>query len=46
VDFKKLKLKVGSSGRALVGKDAGRHRGKLNIQAIDIYGLSEVIGPG
>ncbi len=47
VDFKKLKLKVGIFGAEpwseKMRDDIER---KLNIQAIDIYGLSEVIGPG
>jgi phenylacetate-CoA ligase len=47
VDFKKLKLKVGIFGAEpwseKMRDDIER---KLNIQAIDIYGLSEVMGPG
>jgi len=47
VDFKNLKLKVGIFGAEpwseKMRDDIER---KLNIQAIDIYGLSEVIGPG
>jgi phenylacetate-CoA ligase len=47
VDFKKLKLKVGIFGAEpwseKMRDDIER---KLSIQAIDIYGLSEVIGPG
>ena len=47
VDFKQLKLKVGIFGAEpwseKMRDDIER---KLNIQAIDIYGLSEVIGPG
>jgi phenylacetate-CoA ligase len=47
VDIKKLKLKVGIFGAEpwseTMRDDIER---KLNIQAIDIYGLSEVIGPG
>ncbi|MCX5918460.1 MAG: phenylacetate--CoA ligase [Deltaproteobacteria bacterium] len=47
VDFKKLKLKVGIFGAEpwseRMRDDIER---KLNIQAIDIYGLSEVMGPG
>ncbi|MGE5252930.1 MAG: phenylacetate--CoA ligase family protein [Planctomycetaceae bacterium] len=47
VDIKKLKLKVGIFGAEpwseKMRDDIER---KLNIQAIDIYGLSEVIGPG
>ena len=47
VDFKKLKLKVGIFGAEpwseRMRDDIER---KLGIQAIDIYGLSEVIGPG
>jgi phenylacetate-CoA ligase len=47
VDIKKLKLKVGIFGAEPWSekmRDDIEH--KLNIQAIDIYGLSEVIGPG
>jgi len=47
VDFKNLKLKVGIFGAEpwseKMRDDIER---KLSIQAIDIYGLSEVIGPG
>jgi phenylacetate-CoA ligase len=47
VDFKQLKLKVGIFGAEpwseKMRDDIER---KLSIQAIDIYGLSEVIGPG
>jgi len=47
VDFKKLKLKVGIFGaEPWSEKMRDDIEGKLNIQAIDIYGLSEVIGPG
>ena len=47
VDIRKLKLKVGIFGAEpwseKMRDDIER---KLNIQAIDIYGLSEVMGPG
>lgn len=47
VDFKKLKLKVGIFGaEPWSEKMRDEIERKLNIQAIDIYGLSEVIGPG
>jgi phenylacetate-CoA ligase len=47
VDIKKLKLKVGIFGaEPWSEKMRDDIEGKLNIQAIDIYGLSEVIGPG
>ncbi len=47
VDFKNLKLKVGIFGaEPWSEKMRDDIEGKLNIQAIDIYGLSEVIGPG
>ena len=47
VDFKKLKLRVGIFGaEPWSEKMRDEIERKLNIQAIDIYGLSEVIGPG
>jgi phenylacetate-CoA ligase len=47
VDFKKLKLKVGIFGaEPWSEKMRDEIERKLDIQAIDIYGLSEVIGPG
>lgn len=47
VDFKKLKLKVGIFGaEPWSERMRDEIERKLNIQAIDIYGLSEVIGPG
>jgi phenylacetate-CoA ligase len=46
-DFKKLKLKAGIFG-AEPWSDVMRREieKKLNIDAIDLYGLSEIIGPG
>jgi len=46
-DFKKLKLKAGIFG-AEPWSDVMRKEieKKLNIDAIDLYGLSEIIGPG
>ncbi len=47
VDSKKLKLRVGVFGaEPWSEKMRDEIERKLNIQAIDIYGLSEVIGPG
>ena len=47
VDFKKLKLKVGIFGaEPWSEKMRDEIERKLDIQAIDIYGLSEVMGPG
>ena len=47
VDIKKLKLRVGVFGaEPWSEKMRDEIERKLNIQAIDIYGLSEVIGPG
>jgi phenylacetate-CoA ligase len=47
VDFKGLKLRVGVFGAEPWSDNMRREiEGKLNISAIDIYGLSEVIGPG
>ena len=47
VDFKKLKLRVGIFG-AEPWSEAMRNEIelKLNLSAIDIYGLSEIMGPG
>lgn len=47
VDFKSLKLKSGAFG-AEPWSDSMRREieEKLNLSAIDIYGLSEVMGPG
>ena len=47
VDIKKLKLRVGVFGaEPWSEKMRDEIERKLNIQAIDIYGLSEVMGPG
>ncbi len=47
VDIKKLKLKVGIFGaEPWSEKMRNEIERQLNIDAIDIYGLSEVIGPG
>jgi len=47
VDFKKLKLRVGIFGaEPWSERMRDEIERKLNIQALDIYGLSEVIGPG
>jgi phenylacetate-CoA ligase len=47
IDFKKLKLKVGIFGaEPWSERMRDEIERKLDIQAIDIYGLSEVIGPG
>lgn len=47
VDFRNLKLRVGIFG-AEPWSEAMRNEieGKLNLTAIDIYGLSEIMGPG
>ncbi len=47
VDFRKLKLRVGIFG-AEPWSEAMRSEieSKLNLAAIDIYGLSEIMGPG
>lgn len=47
IDFKKLKLRVGIFG-AEPWSEAMRAEieAKLNLSAIDIYGLSEIMGPG
>jgi phenylacetate-CoA ligase len=47
VDFKKLKLRAGIFGaEPWSERMRDEIERKLNIQAIDIYGLSEIIGPG
>ncbi len=47
VDFKNLKLRVGIFGaEPWSERMRDEIERKLNIQAIDIYGLSEIIGPG
>jgi len=46
-DFKKMKLKVGVLGaEPWSNKMRDEIENKLNIDAIDLYGLSEIIGPG
>ena len=47
IDFKKLKLRVGIFG-AEPWSEAMRSEieAKLNLSAVDIYGLSEIMGPG
>jgi phenylacetate-CoA ligase len=47
IDFRQLKLRVGIFG-AEPWSDAMREEieAKLNLSAIDIYGLSEIMGPG
>ncbi len=47
IDFKKLKLRVGIFGAEPWSEAMrGEIEGKLNLNAIDIYGLSEIMGPG
>jgi phenylacetate-CoA ligase len=47
IDFKKLKLKTGFFGAEPWTDDMRLQiEEKLNLKALDIYGLSEVIGPG
>jgi len=47
VDFKKLKFKAGILGAEPWSENMRAEiEQKMNIKAIDIYGLSEVIGPG
>ncbi|MDD2897172.1 MAG: phenylacetate--CoA ligase [Desulfuromonadaceae bacterium] len=47
IDFKKLKLRVGIFGAEPWSEAMrGEIEGKLNLSAIDIYGLSEIMGPG
>ena len=37
---------VGIRGRAVDRRDAAGDRGAVRLRAVDIYGLSEVMGPG
>lgn len=47
IDFKKLKLRVGIFGAEPWSEAMrGEIEAKLNLTAIDIYGLSEIMGPG
>lgn len=47
VDFKNLKLRVGIFGAEPWSEEMrGEIEQKLNLSAIDIYGLSEIMGPG
>lgn len=47
IDFKKLKLRVGIFGAEPWSESMrGEIEAKLNLTAIDIYGLSEIMGPG
>ncbi|MDX9708593.1 MAG: phenylacetate--CoA ligase [Trichloromonas sp.] len=47
IDFKALKLKVGIFGAEPWSEEIRNEiEAKLNIKAIDIYGLSEILGPG
>jgi phenylacetate-CoA ligase len=47
VDFRKLKLRVGIFGAEPWSENMRREiEAKLNLTALDIYGLSEIIGPG
>lgn len=47
VDFRKLKLKIGIFGAEPWSEAMrGEIEEKLNLAAIDIYGLSEIMGPG
>jgi len=47
VDFRNLKLKVGIFGAEPWSEQMrGEIEEKLNLKAIDIYGLSEILGPG
>ena len=47
IDFKKLKLRVGIFGAEPWSEAMRREiEAKLNLDAIDIYGLSEIMGPG
>ncbi len=47
IDFKKLKLKAGAFGAEPWSENMRREiENKLSLDAFDIYGLSEVIGPG
>ena len=47
IDFRDLKLRVGIFGAEPWSEAMrGEIEGKLNLDAIDIYGLSEIMGPG
>jgi len=47
IDFRKLKLRVGIFGAEPWSEAMrGEIEAKLNLDAIDIYGLSEIMGPG
>ncbi len=47
IDFSKLKLKLGFLGAEPWSESMrGEIEGRLNMKALDSYGLSEVIGPG
>ena len=47
IDFKSLKLKVGIFGAEPWSEEIRNEiEAKLKIKAIDIYGLSEILGPG
>ena len=47
IDFKKLKLRVGIFGAEPWSEEMRNEiEAKLNLTAIDIYGLSEIMGPG
>jgi len=47
IDFRNLKLKVGIFGAEPWSEQMrGEIEEKLNLKAIDIYGLSEILGPG
>ncbi len=47
IDFRALKLRVGISGAEPWSESMrGEIEEKLNLAAIDIYGLSEIMGPG
>lgn len=47
IDIRKLKLKVGIFGAEPWSEKMRQEiEAKLNIKAIDIYGLSEILGPG
>jgi phenylacetate-CoA ligase len=47
IDFRDLKLRVGIFGAEPWSEDMRRDiENKLNLHALDIYGLSEIMGPG
>ena len=47
IDFRKLKLRVGIFGAEPWSEEMRTEiEAKLNLSAIDIYGLSEIMGPG